>query len=178
VKSESEIRNRIDEAVFEEISRRVDALGERVPHKCIHNYRHPLDARKVTEEGFNPQYNRMTSEKRLPVLQTVGLCLLGSEDPSAWGGTICDEPIDAKRCPVFTPFKTKEDLVTEVKEQMADEVWLKEHMPEVYALSWAVGMVVGPRLSWWARFLLWIRRVTLEPQVAPFSSDKLLPPGS
>jgi len=177
VKSESEIKARIEEAVFEEVSRRVDTLGERVPHKCIHNYRHPLDARKVTEEGFNPQYNRVTSERRLPVLQTVGLCLLGSDDPSAWSGTICDEPIDAKRCPVFTAFRTKDDVLEEVKGQMADESWLKSNMPEVYALSWALDMVVVHKLSWWSRLLLWLKRPMSEPRTPPFSPDKLLPPG-
>lgn len=171
MRSEKEIQARIEEAFFEEVTRRVDEVGERVPHKCVHNYRHPLDARKVTEEGFNPLYNRVSSEKSLPVLQTVGLCLLGSENPSEWSGTICDEPIDAKRCPLFTPSKSKEDVLAEVKTQVADEVWLKANMPEVYALMWALEEITVPKLSWWDRFLIWLRRPLLEPQ------DKLLPPG-
>lgn len=170
MKSEQEIRDRLKEAYQEELLKRLALVGERVPHKCTHNYRHPLDARKVTEEGFNPSYNRVTKGNGLPVLQTVGLCLLGSEDASTWGGVICDEPIDAKRCPVFLPKKGKEEVMEELKASMADESWVKENMPEVYALMWALGEVSTPKVSLWAKILVWLSRPKVEAQLPALPS--------
>jgi hypothetical protein len=176
MKGESEVRARLNEVVFAEVARRIELTNEKLPHKCTHNYRHPLDARKRVNGEANEYYNRITT-LGLPVLQSVGMCMLGADQPENWNGTICDEPIDAKRCPYFTPSKTKEDITKEVQEQLLDGEWVRENLPEAYGLLWVLEDITVPRISWWRKILLRFItpvRPTLEP---PFDSKKLLSTG-
>ena len=136
MKGESDIRGRLNQLLAEELNRRIASASEKLPRRCTHNYRHPLDQRKKVDGESNENYNRITDNRGLPVVQTIGLCMLGSKDPETWGGTICEEPLDAIRCPVFEPAKTKAQLLKEFREQLRDEVWTKENFPEVFSLLW------------------------------------------
>lgn len=178
MRTEEEIRTRIQELTFVETSRRLQRASERLPHLCTHNYRHPLDARKRSNGDPNPGYNRITDERSLPVVQTVGLCSLDSEDPATWNGTICEEPLDAKRCPYFKAAKSETEVTQELEAQMQDPEWVKAELPEVYALLWVLGEITTPKLRWWQRLLLWWHRPRLEELSPPFDSTKLLPPTS
>lgn len=177
MRSEAEIRARLEEVVSAEVTRRVELITERLPHKCTHNHRHPLDARKWAGGEINESYNRISTGRGLPVLQSVGLCMLGSESPEDWNGTICDEPIDAKRCPFFSPSTTKEDVLKELNAQLQDEAWVRENMPEAHGLLWVLGEMSLPKMSWWRRFLLRFVRPKLAPPDSPFDSQKLLSSG-
>jgi hypothetical protein len=105
----------------------------------------------------NAQYN-VISGKHLPV---IGLCMLGSEDPTLWPGNICEDPIDAKRCPYFTPIDTKESVQAEFYAQIRDLTWVEANMPEVAGLLWALGSDAIPALPWWKA--LWFRFVQIRP---------------
>jgi hypothetical protein len=145
MRSESEVQDRIRYLLTLELDRRVTSATERLPHLCQHNRRQPLDVRKEIEGQPNPQYNRVSS-KHLPL---IGLCMLGAEDPLSWPGTICEDPIDAKRCPYFTPTQTKETVEAEFKSQIRDLGWVGANLPEVYGLLWALGAMTVPKLPWW-----------------------------
>lgn len=136
MRGESEVRSRLNRLLADELNQRLAAASEKLPRRCVHNHRHPLDQRKKVEGEPNETYNRIADNRGLPVLQTIGLCMLGSEDPETWGGTICEEPIDAMRCPVFKAKKNKADLLKEFREQLKDEAWTKDNLPEVFALLW------------------------------------------
>jgi hypothetical protein len=136
MKGETEIRGRLNQLLSEELNRRIASATEKLPRRCVHNYRHPLDQRKKVDGESNENYNRITDNRGLPVLQTIGLCMLGSKDPETWGGTICEEPIDAIRCPVFEPSRKKADLLKEFREQLRDESWTRGNLPEVFSLLW------------------------------------------
>jgi len=136
MKEESEVRGRLNKLLSEELGRRIAAATEKLPCRCVHNYRHPLDQRKTVDGEPNENYNRIADHRGLPVVQTIGLCMLGSDNPEEWGGTICEEPLDAKRCPDFKPLKTKPELLKEFREQLKDEAWARANMPEAFALMW------------------------------------------
>jgi hypothetical protein len=175
MKTESEVEGFVRNLVCNELDRRVDEASERLPHLCINNYRHTLDQRKQIEGEENDNYNRITDKVGLPVIQTIGLCLLESEDPTEWGGTICEEPIDAKKCPYFTPAKGKDVILPELEAELQNLDWVRENLPEVFALLWVLGDF---KLSvpWWKRFLFMFLRIKIEPVLPKIDAQKLLPP--
>jgi hypothetical protein len=137
----------------------MEAASERLPQRCKHNHRHPLDVRKEIAGEPNAQYNRVNG-KNLPV---IGLCMYGFEGPETWPGNICEDPIDAQRCPMFDPAATKESVVADFHEQLRDLDWVSRDLPEVYGLLWALGSSTLPRLPWWKRLLFRILQVHPEP---------------
>lgn len=176
MRSASEVQARARELVQEELDRRIQRASERLPCLCLHNYQHTLDTRKQVDGEPNEGYNRITDDEGAPVKKTIGLCRLGVENPQEWSGTICEEPIDAKKCPYFTPFQSKEDIVHLLEEQLLDRLWVENNLPEVHALYWVLGYWPELRLSWWDR--LWayfrVRRIRLEPVLPPLNPSKLL----
>lgn len=175
MKTKSEVEGFVRELVCKELDRRVAEASERLPHLCINNYRHPLDQRKQIDGEENENYNRITDNVGLPVIQTIGLCLLESDDPTEWGGTICEDPVDAKKCPFFTPVKSKDAILTELETELQDLDWVRSNLPEVSALLWVIGDIklVVP---WWKRFLFKFLRIKIEPVLPKIDAQKLLPP--
>jgi len=174
MKTESEVEDFVRDLVCKELDRRVAVASERLPHLCINNYRHPLDQRKQIEGEENESYNRITDKVGLPVLQTIGLCLLQSEDPSEWGGTICEEPIDAKKCPYFTPAKGKESILPELEMDLQSINWVRDNLPEVFALLWVIGdFKLG--VPWWKKLLFKFLRIKIESVLPKIDAQKLLP---
>lgn len=177
MRSAVEIEDRIRKLLSEELDRRVSEATRRTPTLCLHNHRQALDTRKRVEDAPNEGYNRTTDKRGLPVLQTIGLCMLGAEEPDDWNGTICEDEIDARRCPYFDPNAKKDDLLRDFLVQLADLEWLQANMPEVAALYWVIGSTrASVRLPWWKRIWYRFRRIQVEPQLPPFDPEKLLPP--
>jgi hypothetical protein len=176
MKTKSEIETRIKELVCAELDRRVAEASERLPTRCVNNYRHPLDTRKQLEGEPNSEYNRITDKRGLPVVQTIGFCLLGCNDPQNWEGTICEEPIDAKKCGDFKPMKGKAEILPELSHDLKSTAWVDENMPELLSLLWVLGAVQEMKVPLWKRVWFWFRRVKLEPVVPKIDTSKLLPP--
>jgi hypothetical protein len=99
---------------------------------------------------------------------------VSSPSPDEWGGTICEDPVDAKRCPYFTPVSTKETLLVEFSSQLKDPEWLKTNMPEVYGLLWAMGSRHVPKLPFWKKVLYLFLRINVEPLTPVEDPGKLL----
>ena len=158
MRTEVEVQDRIRYLLTQEFNRRVETASERLPHLCRHNYRHALDVRKDIAGEANEHYNRVSARK-LPV---IGLCMYGAEDPQTWPGNVCEEPIDAKRCPVFAVRASKEALQEEFNQQLRDLDWVSKDMPEVYGLLWALGSATMPRLPWWKRLLFRVLQIHPE----------------
>lgn len=179
MKTADEVRNRVVELLEAELDRRVQEASERLPHRCVHNHRQPLDVRRQVEGGPNPLYNRVTrgadAGRGLPVVQEIGLCMLDAETPEEWKGTICDDPIDAKRCPYFVPAQGKAELLAEFTRQLQDSAWVQENFPEVHALLWVLETMQVPRISWWKRLWFSVMRIKVEEVQPAFDPTKLLP---
>lgn len=181
MRTAEEIEDRIRGLLVEELDRRVAIATKRLPHLCTHNHRHALDTRKTIEDVPNENYNRITREGRrgLPVLQSMGLCMLGAEDVENWFGTICEDPIDAQRCPVFHAKASKDDLWAEFSTQVRDDAWLQEHMPEVHVLHWVLNSVEPiVQVPWWKRLWFRLLRIRVTEPLPPFDPAKLLPPST
>lgn len=161
--------------VCSELDRRVAEASERFPTRCLNNYRHPLDTQKQIEGEPNSGYNRITDKQGLPVIQTIGFCLLNCEDPENWDGTICEEPIDAKKCPDFKQAKTKADILPELARDLKDADWVKGNQPELFTLLWVLGAVQELRVPLWKRALFFFARIRLEPVIPKIDTSKLLP---
>jgi hypothetical protein len=103
--------------------------------------------------------------------------MLGAENPEEWAGTICDEPIDAKRCPYFSPTSTETSIKEELLSQMQDLDWVKQNLPDAYQLLWVLEKVSVPRLPWWKRLLLRLTKPQPELLAPQFDATKLLTSG-
>jgi hypothetical protein len=102
--------------------------------------------------------------------------MLGAESPESWPGNICEDPIDAIRCPYFNPKKSKQDILDELQLQLRDLAWLKENMPEICGLLWSLNENPRPlAMPWWKRVWFWFLRIRVEPLVN-VDPDRLLPP--
>ena len=158
MRSEQEVQDRIRHLLTLEVNRRAKEACARLPHLCKHNRRHPLDVRKSVDGDSNPQYNQI-SGRHLPV---IGLCMLGAEDPTSWPGNICEDPIDAQRCPYFDRLETKQAAVERVQgefyQQIRDLEWVQLNMPEVAGLLWALDSKDLPALPWWRTLMFrWLQ---------------------
>lgn len=177
MKNQSEIEERIRALLSEELTARVSLAGKRLPRLCEHNHRHTLDVRKKVEDETNAIYNRITTGPHLPVIQTIGLCMLGSNDPESWAGDICEDPIDAQRCPYFSSKLNKQVLWESFSKQVLDTSWLRSNMPEVHVLLWALGAQKQTLLiPWWKRIWFRLCRIRVEPVTPAEDITKLLPP--
>lgn len=175
MKSEAEIRTRLQELFLREFDRRVGESRTRLPWLCTHNHQQPLDNRKMVEGERNDSYNRITTPRRLPVARTIGLCMLGAQSPEEWPGDICDEPIDAMKCPYFTPKRSKNDILSEFADQVNDPAWVEAHMPEAHGLIWALEGFGATTLPWWKRAWFWLTSVEPAPPVVRPALAALLP---
>jgi hypothetical protein len=197
MKGEDDVQGRIRGLLNVELEKRISLAGEKRPRACVHNYRHPLDNRKQIAGERNENYNRISTETHvnLPVVQTIGLCMLGSESPEDWQGTICEDDIDAQRCPVFAAKESAEQVREAFETQIRDIDWVRTNMPEVYALLWVLGSdkleapapptpaeVAEPEpadmapLPWWSRLILKLLGFAIED--GRLVQVKKLPPAS
>lgn len=176
MRTSEDIENRIRFLLAEELKLRVELASSRLPHMCTHNHRQPLDVRKRVEDEANELYNRITLGPRLPVLQTMGLCMLDADKPEEWNGTICEDPIDAQRCPYFNPKIDKKALWSLFSAQVSDPEWLRENMMEVYGLMWSLEASHTPGVPWWKRIWYRLLRIRIEPVRVVEDPARLLPP--
>lgn len=161
MKSRAEVEARIRELVRLEFQRRM--ARDVLPHLCRHNHRQPLDQRHTIYGDVNESYNRISAGVEdgvsLPVLQTIGLCMLGSKAPETWAGAICEEPLDALRCPVFEHKQSEKDVYDGLVRDLQDWHWLSKHLAEVSSLMWVIDSstlsITGARPAWWARLWTW-----------------------
>lgn len=177
MKTDTEIRERVRGLLVQELDRRVDEAHRRLPRRCTFNHRQVLDTRKAVDGEPNENFNRLASLRHLPMVPTIGLCMYGAEDPEQWNGAICEDPIDAQKCPLFVPRQTKKQLLEEFQEQLATEGWVQENMPDVAVLLWALDAAEATwvRLPWWT--YLWYRfilRIQIEPVCNVPDSSQLL----
>lgn len=175
MRSRTDIEERIRFLFCAELTRRVEEAETRLPHLCRHNHRQPLDTRKTVEDMPNDSYNRTADQHGLPVVQTIGLCMLGSENPEQWPGNICEDPIDAQRCPYFDPSASKESIYQLFKDNVSDVEWVRAHMPELYGLLWALDGR-SPSLPLWKQIWFKMLRIHVEPLRPIQETVNLLPP--
>jgi hypothetical protein len=174
VKDSAEILARVRGLLCIELDQRFDEASKRLPHLCMHNHRQPLDERKTVDGVRNPNFNRVS----LPVVATIGLCMLGADSPESWQGAICEDPVDAQRCPYFLSSRSKEIVLKEFQEQVGDSEWLAKNLPGISELLWAAGASSAPRIPYWKRLVGWVTRIRVEPVRTTVDASLLLPSGS
>jgi len=159
MKTTKEIRSRVNGVLVQEMLRRITEASKRLPHHCKHNHRHLLDTRKQVDGHSNTTYNRVEAGG-----PTLGLCMVGAEDPENWLGDICEDAIDAQRCSVFEPHQTASEIYTQFEVDLNTVGWVEEHMPNLAALYWILGeQSVLADLSWWKRWWIKLFRVRVKP---------------
>ncbi len=176
MKTTEEIEARIRALLAQELTLRVAEAAERMPHRCVNNHRQPLDTRRLVDGETNDSYNRVTLRRSLPVLQTMGLCMLGSDDPEQWQGNICEDQIDAQRCPVYDPIVKKADILARFYAETQNFAWLEVNLPEIFQLYWVLDTVAAQPLPWWKRLQFFLLRINVEPIQPGPDFEKLLPP--
>ena len=165
--------------LVQELDQRVARASKRLPVLCVHNYRHALDSRKTVDGEPNEMYNRISvDDEGTPVDRTLGLCMLDADSPEDWRGNICEDPIDAQRCPYFKPTVTKEIILADFELQLSTPGGLVEHLPAAAELLWVLDETKAPRLPWWKRLWYWILRIRVETPSVVKDPLGLLPPGA
>lgn len=145
MRAQSDVYSRLRRLLEAEVSNRLSRSLDRLPENCKHNYRQPLDVRPILLGRKNPNYNRISN-----IDQTLGLCMLGSEDSSRWEGTICEDPIDAQKCPYYTKRKSYEEVLRELSTDLKNPEWLKDRQ-DLQTLAWVLAK--SPKKPWYIR--LW-----------------------
>lgn len=168
MKARSDIEGRIKYLLAEALEAQVQKATERLPHLCKHNHRHPLDTRRQVHGEPNSNYNRITVVAHQATSETMGLCMKGIEDrENDWSGTICEDPIDAQRCPYFDPIVNKTRLWQDFHDALQNPDELRAKFPEIYGLIWVleppVGWNVSAQLPWWKRLWFRLLRLRIEP---------------
>ncbi len=166
MKTQADIEDRIRFLLSEELTRRVREAETRLPHLCVHNHRQPLDTRKTVEDMPNETFNRTSDQHGLPVVQTIGLCMLGSDNIEEWPGNICEEPIDAARCPYFKSTVSKAEVWQQFKVHIEDLAWVQANLPELYGLLWVLDDARSPDLPWGKRAWFKFLRIHVQPVVS------------
>lgn len=174
MKAQEEIEARIRGLLIAELDRRVESAHRRLPARCIHHHYQELDPRPKVVDETNPGYNRV-DRRYLPVVNAIGLCMLGAEEVAKWQGTICEDTIDAQRCPDFTPFESKDAILSNLARDLEDHAWVRDNMPELYGLVWVLDGAWETTLPWWKRLWFRLLRVRLEPIAPSFDITRALP---
>ena len=156
MKNQLEIEDRLRTIFAEELDRRVQLAHKRLPQFCTHYHPQPLDTRPNIYGEPNDRHNCVYVGAPI-----IGLCMYGAENPETWHGTICEDALDAQRCQLFTPCKTVQDIWFNFCTQTSDEAWMREHMPEAYALQWVLSETKND-IPWWKR--LWWRLLCIRPR--------------
>lgn len=170
MRTAAEVREKLREILVEELRRRL--ARDVLPHRCVHNHRQPLDHRRTVYGEPNESFNRISAGVEdgvsLPVLQTIGLCTLGAENPETWAGTICEEPLDAQRCPYFVFKRSRADLYRDFLANLRDPGWVEAHLPAAHSLLWVMDgpLKVEPSLPWHRR--AWWRVREFLAQLVPW----------
>lgn len=176
MKDSGYILDRIRGLLVEELDRRIEEASKRRPGYCGHNHQQPLDARKEVY-GEPNDYNRITDGQGQTVSQTIGLCMLGASNPEEWKGAICEDDLDAQRCPHFIPTKNKKTIWEEFQRDTSDPEWVGANLPAVHELLGVLDGFGRPRLPWWKRlWYRWVLRIAVVPPLA-VDDPALLPPG-
>jgi len=163
MRTAKEIRERLTGLLVQELERRVSEAKKRLPALCMYHLRHTLDTRKMVNGEPNPNYNTICHPNLAEV--TIGLCMSGSEDCSLWTGNICEDPIDAQRCPVFKAKKQPKAILKALATDLATPGWVAQCLPEAAALLWVLDEVRVCKLPWWKRLWFRILRVRVEPVI-------------
>lgn len=184
MKSSEEILALAREQVYQELEERLMEASQRLPHRCRFNHRQPLDVRRTTEGERNPSFNTIAYAHG----QTIGLCMLGAkkvdgqwvvpesdQEEAKWEGTICEDPIDAQRCPYFDPEQDKAAVLARFSEDLHNPDWVVENMPELATLLWVLDEQAPPKLTWLQRLLVFLRIVRVEPLQPKVDPAQLLP---
>lgn len=158
MKTSDEILDRVRGLLAQELERRLAETQQRLPHLCTYNHRQPANSKQVEGEE-NPLYNRIATTSGT----TIGLCMYGAEHPEDWPGDICEDPIDAQRCPLFKPLLDRDSVVRQFKEQLQTPEWVEENMPRLSELLWVLESTQVPTIPFWKRWFLRLRRLSLEP---------------
>lgn len=180
MKSISEVEDRLRAVLVAELERRLSR--EVLPHLCVNNHRQPLDHRKRVYGEPNPTYNQISAgvedHVSLPVVQTIGLCLLGAEDPASWPGTICEEPIDAQRCPHFAYRQKRSEVYEQFAANLQDPAWVEHSLPEAQALLWVLGGSLNARAggSTGHQLWAWLRKIFASGSEKSVGVAVYLPP--
>lgn len=171
MRDQEQIEAEVKRLLCEALDQRLAEADLRRPHLCYHNYAHRLDIRATVEGEKNSSYNRISTEHG----QVIRLCLLGSDVPDEWGGDICDEEEDAKRCPDFDPIRTRRTIRHDFEEKVNDIRWLEANFPKVAVLLWVLEEVRAPELPWWKKLWFRFRRIKVEREMLNPGPSKLLP---
>ena len=174
MKSTLEIEVRIRELLSKEYQERCRVYSRRLPHRCQHNIRHTLDTSKYVYGEENPNFNRITREHHLPVLNTMGLCGLHFDEKGQpmppdgsgeWNGdVICDDEVMAKSCPYYTPKRLPQMVYDDYIRDLQDTPWVLANLPGAYELLWVLESTKVQMSKWqilW--FKLKARFLRLEP---------------
>jgi hypothetical protein len=178
VKSESDVRKRLKKLRSVLLKRGLSETQSRRFENCVFNHRHvPTDRKRASEDGPEPQtayprplrpvHRDAPDTKFLVVLQddAVHLCMFGAEKPDQWPGDTCESDDIAKRCKMFRPKISAEEVTSSVSSLLEDDAYVLEHHKDIAALQWVLDeRVHAYPLSLFERIVLRLRLAFFKPE--------------
>lgn len=143
MKSEADVRSRLDALRAKYLKRHVRASQQRAHRNCVHNAEHkprPLPYSRGVPLELERAPRRSVS---LVVIQDesqpVRICMFGAESPSTWRGDTCDSDEISDRCPMFKPVVSAAEAALEFDQSLEDDKAVMRDYPDVAALQWVLG---------------------------------------
>lgn len=133
MKSEDQVRKRLQDLKYRYLQRLLRARLKRRPHNCQFNKEHT-----ITRSGETI---------------TMRLCMLGMERED-WNVDICEEPKQAASCPAYLPVMSREELEAEFEAALRDPDTVNTKYRDLIALAWVLGDETLPKYSLLQRFWL------------------------
>lgn len=133
MKSEDQIRKRLQDLKYRYLQRLLRSRLKRRPHNC--------------------QFNREHTIIRNGESVKIRLCMLGMERAD-WNVDICEDPKQAATCPAYLPLKSREEIEGEFEAALLDPDTLSTKYRDLIALAWVLGEDTLPKYSTLQRFWL------------------------
>ncbi len=137
MKSKLDVSIRLNKLIKRYRKRYIESHLDKTPDNCKYNYEHigfTSESTKSWDTAISPRVQ--TSLIVIYPQKPVRLCTYGSESPSDWSGTVCDNDDVSRPCSFFIPTASYESLSRQFDELMLDDKFVLENYPDVAALQW------------------------------------------
>lgn len=177
MKTKEEIKKRLRKLRERYARKYIESSQQRIHINCVHNHEHLPSPIPTTPVVRSQQDRKMAPSHSVSLVviqeeRPIFLCMYGSDDPSKWGGTICDNNDISRSCKTFKPILNLEQAKQEFLESMVDDEYVFNNYRDVATLQWVLGeRVHNFPLTLFEQFKFWIQSKIFK---TPKRSEKLL----
>ena len=176
MKSKQQILNRLKKLYLRYLNKHVNLTQKRICYNCKYCENHTVGSFQYDKE-LPTQFELFPTHVSSVILidqkpESIELCMYGSNNPSEWQGTICNDEISLS-CKLFSPCLSIEEAKLEFEELIGDDKYVLKYYPDIAILQWILNDRIIQYLSWWDKFWIWIKLQFIKPD--PILEESPLP---